>query len=436
MNQHGYATRTRNWRQCTVACVGLFASLAIPPAHAQWTEFSRLGTTEAICKGGVSSSAELQSWFAAHQADVATMMSAAGMPGATDALMTNIANGNFRDVAVTQGQQFEWMGRRKNGIASVTNRVRYTGKAIQPAVAVEIESNCQVHEILIPLTCCNVALLNSVSAPPPAEPTLDVVPPDTCGAGTAQVTTSAISADVELTMMTPDGSEVAIRPGAVELDAPGDYKIRASAINACGTRSLRRKVASFAVQTCPVSKPVAVVPEVIPMPTPRNEDPAKDREALTKKTSALVPFVAGYIGAQSRTRDLCYCVKDLTEGLVGVRGGVLYPLDDRLSLFGQVGAALNTKDSAWHTIHTDVGLEYRIGNTGFVGGGVGIWDLNNSFYRDATIFVHGGLNTPWKFGDGSVQWFIEARKWLDEPFDEEKYHDDYSGLTGFRLILK
>lgn len=150
----------------------------------------------------------------------------------------------------------------------------------------------------------------------------------------------------------------------------------------------------------------------------------------------MIPFVAGVIGAQSRTRDLCYCIKDQTEGLVGGRGGLMYPITDRLSAFGQIGAFANTEDSKWSTLHADVGLEMKVGESGFVGGGLGLWDINNSLYRDPTAFIHGGVDTPWKFGDGTVQWFIEGRKWLDENWEETEYDNDYSGLTGLRVMFK
>ena len=106
-------------------------------------------------------------------------------------------------------------------------------------------------------------------------------------------------------------------------------------------------------------------------------------------------------------------------------------------MFGQLGGAINGEDNgSWDSVHADIGVEHKVGKSGFIGGGVGVWDLNNSLYRDPTLFVHGGVDTPWKVGDGTVQWFIEGRKWLDEPFDEDKYDGDYAGMTGLRLMWK
>lgn len=418
--------------------VGLLGAGIAPVAEAQWTNLSRLGTNDAVCPGGVETSADLQKWFAGNRATVQQMFQDAGFTGNTDAIMSKVASGDFTETMITAGTEMQWMGRRKNGRPTVKDKVRYVGKKGEPGIALQVVEGCNVHDVIIPLTCCNVALVKTSPMPAPGTPSLDVQPPASCDGGVANVTASTSSgSNVELTMTGPDGSEQVISAGAVDLLSAGDYQIRASAVSACGARSAQRAVARFNVASCPPPAPTPVVEAPKPAPAPTPAPPkAQPEPKPMAKARALIPFMAGAIGAQSRTRDLCYCIKDQTEGLVGGRGGLMYPITDRLSAFGQIGAFANTEDSKWSTLHADVGLEMKVGESGFIGGGVGVWDLNNSLYRDPTAFIHGGVDTPWKFGDGTVQWFIEGRKWLDENFEDTEYDNDYSGLTGLRVMFK
>ncbi len=405
----------------SIVCALLVTSVLFAPvAQAQFKEITRLGTSESLCKGGVTSADGLKAWFLANRSDVEQVLADAGAAGMGDAVLSAIESGNVEEKTVKAGTEFLWMGRRKKGQPIAQPRVRYMGKKEEPAFGITVTQNCQTHELLIPAICCNLSLISSSPVPPPGMPSLDVIPPDSCDGGVVDIrAVGEADSNLDVVLVGPDGQERTLSAGELNgnlnVSGAGSYSVKAGASNACG-ESTDRTVAMFEVEACPAEVTKAAEP-------PKEVKPA------------ILPFLAGFVGMQRRSRDLCDCFDDLSEGLVGGRAGVMYPINDRLHAFGQLGAAIDTEDSAYSLLQADIGLETRIGEKGFFGGGVGIWDINSSLYRDPTIFIHGGVDTPWKLGGNTLQWFIEGRKWLDEPFEEETYlDDDYSALTGLRLM--
>lgn len=404
----------------SLACTLLIGFVLFAPvAQAQFKEITRLGTSESLCKGGVTSADGLKAWFMANRSEVEQVLADAGAANMGDAVLSAIESGNVEEKTISAGTEFLWMGRRKKGQPIAQQNVRYMGKKDEPGFGITVTDNCQTHELLIPAICCNLSLISSSPVPPPGMPSLDVIPPDSCDGGVVDIrAVGETGSNLDVVLVGPDGQERTLSEGELNgnlnVSGAGSYSVKAGASNSCG-ESADRTVAMFEVEACPV--------EVTEAPPEEKMKPS------------IIPFVAAFIGTQHRSRDLCDCYGDLDETIIGGRAGLKYPINDRLHAFGQVGAAVDTEDSAYSLLQADIGLETRIGEKGFFGGGVGIWDINSSLYRDPTIFLHGGVDTPWKLGGNTLQWFIEGRKWLDEPFEEETYlDDDYSALTGLRLM--
>jgi len=144
-------------------------------------------------------------------------------------------------------------------------------------------------------------------------------------------------------------------------------------------------------------------------------------------------FFGPFIGFENRTRDLCNCVDDVDSGLAGFLGGVRIPAAERSHLLLQAGAAVNLRESKWSTVFADVGMEFDVGENGFVGAGVGLWDINDSQMRDTTVFVQGGGHA-WDWRQHAVQWFVHGRAFLDSD-DVEDLGTDYAILGGLRVMF-
>jgi len=147
-------------------------------------------------------------------------------------------------------------------------------------------------------------------------------------------------------------------------------------------------------------------------------------------TRRVWPFVSAFTGIERRWRD--HAKPDLTAGLVGGAGGVMFPVAEHLGLFGRVGGVVNTRESGFSSLFADVGADVLFGN-GFLGGGVGIWDFTHSEYRDGSVFFHGGLDLPFRVGRATPQWFVEGRLFLGML---DMIDNNYSGFTGLQLMWK
>ena len=163
-------------------------------------------------------------------------------------------------------------------------------------------------------------------------------------------------------------------------------------------------------------------------------------EAVAEAPAApgVLPFIAPFIGYEDRVRDECpedpgeaYGDGHQTQNDGAIAGailGLLKPLNDKTSLLAQIGGAYNFDDSTHSTAFADLGLNQKIGQNGFIGGGVGIWDINDSDNTDGSFFIQGGVNA-FDFSKGTAQWFAEARALFDEPGDNTIF------MTGLRFIF-
>ena len=116
--------------------------------------------------------------------------------------------------------------------------------------------------------------------------------------------------------------------------------------------------------------------------------------------------------------------------LLGGTVGISYPFADDIlegdaSVFGQSGVAFNWGGIENTSIFADVGLDKNF-EGGFIGAGVGIWDINNGDSRDGTFLVHGGWNLS-----EQLQFNIEGRLFLDMT---DMIDNNYIYLAGIRYF--
>lgn len=151
------------------------------------------------------------------------------------------------------------------------------------------------------------------------------------------------------------------------------------------------------------------------------------------------PFGTAFVGLERRWRSVepiegipIEALEDESAPLVGGTGGVLFPLSRSFALFGQFGAAVNLETTEHSSLFADFAGDVFF-EKGFFGAGIGIWDINHEETRDATVLVHGGIDTPWKIGGATVQWFVEGRLFLDML---NMIDNNYFGATGLRFVVK
>jgi len=177
-----------------------------------------------------------------------------------------------------------------------------------------------------------------------------------------------------------------------------------------------KECCNLAVLTQVAEAPVA---EAEPEPAP-----------LVAAAPSVIPFIAPFIGYEDRVRDECPAHEGERHGnghqtendgvIGGAILGLLKPVNDKTSLLAQLGGAYNFDDSTHSTAFADIGVNHKVGANGFIGGGVGIWDINDSDNTDLNAF---------ETSKGTAQWFAEARALFDEPGDNTIF------MTGLRFLF-
>lgn len=391
------------------ALVGTWVAPSTASAQ-EYTDIKRLGTNQALCEP-ISTRAEMQAYFRDNRATILQVLRDADWEGNPEDLFAAVENGEFTETQVPVGTEIIWMGRQINGVPSASRNVRWAGDAPIDAFELEITSNGMVYDMIVPKVCCNLSLLEVREPLPPASPDLSLSA--TCAGEPLIVTGTAMKGDVAVTVIDPEGT--VLQPRRTSADTyevtttiPGTYVVEAVAESDVGTSGTARQ--EVTLDPCPVAEVV---------------EPAKSR---------VRPYVAPFIGYENRTRDLCNCIDEVDAMLAGVIGGVAVPMAPRTDFFAQIGGAANFEESKWSAMFADVGVDWGVGEKGFLGAGVGIWDITDSGQRDVNVLLHGGADTPWMFQGSPVQWFLEGRLFLDED-DVPDENNDFAVLAGFRMFF-
>ena len=162
---------------------------------------------------------------------------------------------------------------------------------------------------------------------------------------------------------------------------------------------------------------------------------------LVEPESTIEPFFTMFAGKERRLRDLDPVTGDPVDSDFpgAVIGGRCAPLfggtigvakifsDGGAQVFGQGGVAINLRDGGNTSVFADVGID-KLLEGGFIGGGVGVWDLFHGDTIDGSIFVHGGVDI-----NDRLQWNLEGRLFMSELGEIE---NNYAIMTGIRYFWK
>ncbi len=156
-----------------------------------------------------------------------------------------------------------------------------------------------------------------------------------------------------------------------------------------------------------------------------------------KPEAKIDPFVTLSFGKERRLRTgIAELHEDLPAdhpdgrcaALFGGTLGLAYPFaNGGAQVFGQGGVAINVRDTENTSVFADVGID-KLFARGFIGTGVGIWDITHSDTVDGSLFVHGGLNLNEK-----AQFYIEGRLFTS-MFD--MIGNNYLFVGGIRYFFK
>lgn len=239
--------------------------------------------------------------------------------------------------------------------------------------------------------------------PCPPTAALTVGPSGRLTGETFTIDTSASKAEVgeikmvKVTIVGPTGTTAAELELAApfrtdtRLDKPGVYTIRAVAIDSLGQES----------------SPIEQTFEILP------------------RLGFASHWFAGH---ETRRRDEPGCLVR-TAKLAGVRGAVTWLTSRGFELATGIGFVVNLRDSDNSGFFADVEGN-ALFEGGFVGAGVGVWDINQSEFRDADLLVHGGIDLGFESARQPVSLYLEGRVPVSDLDDIE---NNFMVFLGLRL---
>ena len=391
--------------------IATYATVSIAVAQ-EYQPFTRLGTSEAVCKPGIETREDLQSFFATNPEIVNEILTSADWSGDSASIFEAIKSGDFTEKNYQPGNKFEWTSSKKKGVGTALAHRVWQGDYAFEGFELNIESNCKVHKLVIPKACCNLSLATSVDVNV-IEPNIKI---------TSEYEQVTICSDVGnvVNVSKSDGTNERF-----SLDTNGCWTgvLQAGTIFASVENQHQCGLAESSVTHNVIATPVvkeAIVEKVA--------EPAFDK--------GFLPFVGIFAGSETRMRLEPAWQKDYQDevGVVGVKVGVIKPINPSLSFFTQLGfldrGEINNRlADADDTIFIDVGMDKNLGATGFIGGGVGLWNIGDDEFDDVSAFVHGGSS----FGASNAQWYIEGRVFADDIDDIE---DNNLISGGIRYLFK
>ena len=196
-----------------------------------------------------------------------------------------------------------------------------------------------------------------------------------------------------------------------------------------GTALAAGNYSAAAIDTCGETSQTAIVAPA-----------AADTEAAhpAAKAAGILPFIAPFIGSETLMRYETSWDMDMRDasGIVGLRGGVKVPLGNDFSLVPALGIQHRTSVNEGNVypdegVNIDLGVEKYLTENFFIGAGVGLWDVDDSDYREESVFINigGGLSE-------SLEWFAEARGIDSENVDgHDGFGDNKAYNAGVRFLF-
>jgi len=322
----------------------------------QYKKITRLGTSQAVCAGGVETPEQLQEFFANNPSKIRDILSDSGWTGSADDLLAAVANGDMIERAYPVGTRLLWTGVNKDGAYKANRYREWAGPKSFEGFQIDLRSGCQVYHIAIPKACCNVSLIS---------------------------------------------------------------------------------VAADTSTACTAPAPVAVVPEAAaPLSATDSASPAAASKAAPL---GLIPFIGAFAGSETRPRFEPSWDMDMRDssGVIGVRAGLLKALTAKTSLVGQVSYLERQGVNDGNifpdeNFSVDLGIEHKLSQRSFIGAGVGAWDIDDSDFRDATLYgIVGG-----DIGKSNVQWFLEGRVFDSDSETLDSISNNRMFSAGLRYLIK
>jgi len=253
---------------CVVVAI-LFVATTV--AFAQTHKWTRMGAnTFAQVRGDIPTAEVMKTVAKKYAGDIKIGFDQVGMGPLYLPFMDRLNAGDFTPKTVAVGDRFLWMLFRTGGKVKAWEDVVWAGKAPFEAFAITVQQDTKFYEFVIPKPCGNIALARTWEEAPKI-----VIPPATCDLKVSPSkvnvndpvtidmsgTQNAASMSVDVLAAGVAGAPLmshAFTPAAprwqVKFDKPGEYVIKAGAVNSEGLASVNPCEVKVYVNGPPVCK--------------------------------------------------------------------------------------------------------------------------------------------------------------------------------------
>jgi hypothetical protein len=373
-------------------------------------------------------------------ADVQRMMAMPTMPGDLEKVMTSAGIGHLtaelvrtlqsadpavmKSVSVPIGQTLEWMALRNNGRPDIIRRIRWGGSRPFGAYELFLDDGEHGYAMLLPKDCGNLSLAR-IEPSPMALRRAD----EARRAEAARRDEEARRAE-DLRKATE--AEAARK---AEEARQADERQRADE---------ERKRADAQRAVAEVERPAEEVTRAAEDPGHQGAPTLATANQGERKARVDV-FIDAFGGKERRVRDrvdpvIINGVSATTivpsgqcAPLVGMKVG----LDFRLAasewrLVSALGVTGNTKVARNSTLLAEAEINRWFDDKGFVGSGIGVWDVTHSETLAPTWLIHGGREIA-RHESLRVLFMGEGRLFLDKLDDVP---NNYQAWAGFRFLFR
>jgi hypothetical protein len=342
------------------------------------------------------------------QADIATVLEAAGMPALTELVQHSLAVGQVEVATLPQGTVMQWMALRR-GQPDVSRNLRWDGDAPLPGFSFTVDDLNQTYHFFVPSICGNVAFLRS-------EPSLE--------------------AARRARFAEEDAARAAATAAA---DANAQARLEAEQAKAEYDRIMAEQAA--AAEQARLAAEQYAAAEAARLAA---EQAMADFLAAEQRDLRVRPFLAGYVGKQQRQYDdtdpaglgrlplpdvPLLDVPAFFDTLLGVKGGVAIKLAEHITFAPAVGVAPNLDKGKRASLFADAEIDIVFGPGAYVGTGLTFWDLTHS--DSVTAGWLGTIGVPlWTSNERLNQALlsVEYRQMFDRLSDPDVNYQFWGGL--------
>jgi hypothetical protein len=120
--------------------------------------------------------------------------------------------------------------------------------------------------------------------------------------------------------------------------------------------------------------------------------------------------------------------------MLGLKGGIEIPLAPKWVLAPAAGVAINFDESDRTAVFAEAEFNYKMANDGFIGAGLGVWDLFDGDDITPHLLLHFGVPVAKYADDKAKLLFVGEGRLFFDNFDD--IDNNYQFWGGLRYVFR